>query len=161
RGHRRHRARHPHVSTTRRPVTRLPGELHGPTVRLGHPRAEARRLQVAAGTRERVGDDDVRTRADVVLVDAAEDVGVREDGGPAPRLAVHGDAATLELGSRAPVEDDDVAPRETFVEPVGAHDGPSTPSLTGCRTGVETRPTARPTPLARTATTSAVRTSIA
>jgi hypothetical protein len=82
---------------------------HGPPVDLGHVVAEAGRLEREAVAGKRVGGDHLGAGADVVLVDAMDDVGVVEHRKPAPRRSVHRHTASLELGPGACVDHDDLA----------------------------------------------------
>ncbi len=65
---------------------------------------------------KRVGDDDVGAGADVILMRRANRVGVRQHRRRAPRQAVHGHAAALELGAHRTVEDYDVASVEPLLQ---------------------------------------------
>ncbi len=101
-----------------RALARLERDLDGPAVDLRETVAEARFLEHEAVAGEGVGGDEVGARADIILVDLPQQVGVRHGGHGTPAVAVHGRAAMLELGARGAVEDDHLTRRELRLEPV-------------------------------------------
>ncbi len=100
-------------------VPRLEGGLDGQPVRFDDSISEPGSRERHPDRRVRVRDDDVGTRPDVVLVDLANDGLVREVCDSAPGFVVHRHAPSLELGTHASVDDDDLARSEALAQAIG------------------------------------------
>jgi hypothetical protein len=89
-----------------RPLARLLREHNRGLIDLDKPLLKACGCKCSCARRKRIGDDDLCTRADVVLMDGAHYVGVRDVRDRAPGFAIHRHTARLNLGSHTAVKDD-------------------------------------------------------
>jgi hypothetical protein len=105
RPHRRERACDGHGAPKLRrgPRRRLARQTHRQALELGGALADAGALEQMAGGGEGVGGHDVGAGADMVLMDAAQQVGMTGGGHGAPGVVVHRRTPALQLGARGAV----------------------------------------------------------